>query len=196
TPYLSVLAPDKVFGTLAALQLPMTTKLTPDIARRVALHTNSRIVIVPTIGDAGNRFRIELAALDPRSGERVARVREEGATRGEVVHALGVAESKLRRKLGEPSTSLARFNRPLDEATSAAPEALQIAIDGYKLFLAADWAGAAGAFRRATEIDPRYAIAFTGMAGAYERQGNFAAASEAQRRSFELKDRMTEPYRL
>ena len=196
TPYLSVLAPDKVFGTLAALQLPMTTKLTPDIARRVALRTNSRIVIVPTIVDAGNRFRIELAALDPRSGETVARAREEGATRGEVVHALGVAESKLRRKLGEPSTSLARFYRPLDEATSAAPEALQLAIDGYKLFLAADWAGAAGAFRRATEIDPRYAIAFTGMAGAYERQGNFAAASEAQRRSFELKDRMTEPYRL
>ena len=196
TPYLSVLAPDKVFGTLAALQLPMTTKLTPDIARRVALRTNSRIVIVPTIGDAGNRFRIELAALDPRSGTAVAGVREEGATRGEVVHALGVAESKLRRKLGEPSTSLARFNRPLDEATSAAPEALQLAIDGYKLFLAADWAGAAGAFRRATEIDPRYAIAFTGMAGAYERQGNLAAASEAQRRSFELRDRMTEPYRL
>ena len=99
----------------------MTTKLTPEVARRVCRATNSRMIVVPSLADAGNRFQIDVLALDCQSGNTVAGVREEGATRGEVVHALGVAEWKLRRKLGEPWPSLARFNRPLEEATSARP---------------------------------------------------------------------------
>jgi eukaryotic-like serine/threonine-protein kinase len=195
TPYLSVLAPDKVFGTLAALKLPMTTKLTPDVAGRVALRTNSRIIIAPSIADAGNAFQVELVALEASSGAAIARVREDAPNRAGVVHSLGIAESKLRRQLGEPSASLARFDRPLDEATSASPEALQHSFTAYKLFLASDWAGAAAAWRRALEIDPRFAIVYAALGSTYERQGNVPAMVEACRKAFELRERMTEPYR-
>jgi DNA-binding winged helix-turn-helix (wHTH) protein/tetratricopeptide (TPR) repeat protein len=195
TPYLSVLAPDKVFGTLAALQLPTTTKLTPDVARRVALRTNSRIVIAPSIADAGNGFRIALVAMEASSGAAIARVGEDASNREGVVHSLGIAESKLRKQLGEPSASLARFDRPLDEATSASPEALQQSFTAYKLYLASDWAGAASAWRRAIELDPRFAIVYAALGSTYERQGNVPAMGEACRKAFELRERMTEPYR-
>ena len=116
TPYLNILGADKVFGTLAELNLPPATLLTPEVARQVCLRTNSKLVIAASIADAGNGFRIGLDAEDCQSGRIVAGIRKEVADRNQVVHMLGVAAAQLRRKIGEPAASLARFNKPLDEA--------------------------------------------------------------------------------
>jgi len=51
---------------------------------------------------------------------------DEVADRNQVVHGLGLAAAQLGRKLGEPAASLARFNKPLDEALSSSVEALQV----------------------------------------------------------------------
>ena len=42
TPYLNILGIDKVLGTLAQLNLPPTTKLTPDVARQICGKTTAR----------------------------------------------------------------------------------------------------------------------------------------------------------
>src|SRR6185295_2978214 len=81
TPYLSVLAAEKVAGTLRLLQLPPTTRLTPDIALRVCARTNSRMVVGGTIAVAGTRYRIELSALDCHSKRQVAKDVEEAGGR-------------------------------------------------------------------------------------------------------------------
>ena len=126
TPYLNVLATDKVRGTLALLKLS-ATNVTPEIARQVCLRTNSKMVVASSIEDAGNRFGIELNAIDCQSGTAVARVREAVTIRNEVVRVLGAAAAQLRGKLGEPAASVARFNKPLEEATSSSLEAVAIA---------------------------------------------------------------------
>src|SRR6266481_7347465 len=59
TPYLNILGVDKVFGTLAELNLPPTTKLTPDVARQICGKTNSKMVISQSIGDAGNGYHLQ-----------------------------------------------------------------------------------------------------------------------------------------
>ena len=56
TPYLNILGADKVSGTLAQLNLPPTTKLTPEVARQICGKTNSKLVISQSIGDAGNGY--------------------------------------------------------------------------------------------------------------------------------------------
>src|SRR6202044_1060452 len=68
TPYLNILSIDKVLGALAELKLPPTTKLTPEVARQVCLHTNSKLVISQSIGDAGNGYHLQMRALDCGSG--------------------------------------------------------------------------------------------------------------------------------
>src|ERR1700759_2005088 len=77
TPYLDILGTDKVLGALAQLNLPPTTKLTPEIARQVCLRTNSKLVISQSIGDAGNGYHFELRALDCGSGSTEAREQAE-----------------------------------------------------------------------------------------------------------------------
>src|SRR5258708_7371362 len=132
TPYLNVLARDKVSGTLRLLKLPEDAKLSPEIARQVCQRTNSKMMITSSIADAGNRFRIELNAIACQSGNTIARVRENAASRYEVVHLRGVSAAELRGKRDEPAASVAKFNKPLEEATSPSLEALQLLTEGYR----------------------------------------------------------------
>jgi serine/threonine protein kinase/Flp pilus assembly protein TadD len=195
TPYLNLLGSDKVFGTLAELKLPPTTNLTPDIARQVCLRTNSKLVIAGFIADAGVRYRLELRAVDCHSGKEV-REREEVAHREQVVHALGVAAAQLRRNLGEPTASLARFNKPLEEARSSSVEALQMGTLGYKRYVAGDVEGAIYYYKRALELDPKLATTYQSLGSAYNALGEQDLAVSAYTRAYELRARMTEPSRL
>ena len=58
----------KGYATLAQLKLPSTTKITPDVARQICGRTNSKMVISQSIADAGNRYHLEMRALDCSSG--------------------------------------------------------------------------------------------------------------------------------
>ena len=138
TPYLNILGTDKVLGTLAQLNLPPTTRLTPEVARQVCLRTNSKLVISQSIGDAGNGYHLQMRALDCGSGATLAKEQADIGERNKVVRELGVTAARLRAKLGEPADSLARFNQPLEKALSPSLEALQAATQGSKLYLAGD----------------------------------------------------------
>ena len=138
TPYFTVLAATKVGAALNALHLSADpTKMMPQTALEVCLQTNSKMVITGSIAEAGNDFRIELQAIECQSGKTIARARQDALSRTQVVHVMGLCATELRAKLGEPAASLARFNKPLEEATSASPEALQLLSEGYKQHLAA-----------------------------------------------------------
>ena len=77
-----------------------------------------------------------------------------------LIQVLGVATVQLRRELGEPKASVARFNTPLEQATSTSPDALQMLIEGYPHSLLADFAGATGYYQRAAQIDTTLAMAY------------------------------------
>jgi len=196
TPYLNVLALDKVSGTLRLLKLPEDAKLTPEIARQVCQHTNSKMMITSSIADAGNRFRIELNAFACQSGNTIARVRENAGSRNEVVHLLGGAAAQLRGKLGEPATSVTKFNKPLEEATSPSLEALQLLTEGYRRHHATrDARVAFPYYRRATELDPDFALAYAALGDAHTDLNDGLAAA-AEKKAYELRTRMTEPTRF
>jgi eukaryotic-like serine/threonine-protein kinase len=196
TPYLNILGIDKVFGTLAQLNLPPTTKLTPDVARQICGKTNSKMVISQSIGDAGNGYHLQMRALDCGSGATLAKEQADIGKRNEVVHELGVTAERLRAKLGEPADSLARFNQPLEKALSFSLEALQAATQGQKLFLAGDAEGALKLYQRAVELDPNFAVMYQRMGTAHGALGRHDLMTASFARAYQLRDRMTEKNRL
>jgi len=195
TPFLNVLGADKVRGTLTVLKLS-ATRVTPETARQVCLRTNSKMVVGSSIEDAGNRFVIELTAIDCQSGTAVARVRDEVASRNEIVRVLGAAAGQLRNKLGEPATSVARFNKPLEEAASPSLEALQSLVKGYTRHLAGDARGARSSYQRATELDPQFALAYAALGAAHSNLGELTQATAALKKAYELRGRLSEPNRF
>jgi len=196
TPYLNLLGLDKTYATMEQMKLPPTTKITPEIARQICSKTNSKMVIADSIADAGNRYRLGIRALDCGSGATLAEEGTDISARNQVVHELGATVARIRRKLGEPSESLARFNQPLEKATSASLEALQTGNKGVKLFLAGDPQAALSLFQREVELDPNLAVTYEGIGAANGALGHYDLMVAAFTRAYQLRDRMTEKNRL
>jgi serine/threonine protein kinase len=191
TPYLNVLARDKVSGALRFLNLPEDARVTPDVARQVCLRTNSKLIITSSIADLGNRFRIELNGIACQNGNAIARVREDVAHRNEIVRLLGASAAQLRGKLGEPAASVAKFNMPLEQATSPSPEALQQLAEGYRRHVAMDIRGAIQHYQRATELDSDFALAYAALGVADGTLGELDLAAASEKKAYELRTRMT-----
>src|ERR1700722_6806786 len=196
TPYLNILGRDKVLGTLAQLNLPPATRLTPDVALQICGKTNSRMVISQSVGDVGNGYQLQLRAIDCASGKTLAQEQMNIAKRDDVVHELGFASARLRARLGEPTDSLARFNQPLEKKSSPSLEALKAATQGQRLFLAGDAPGALKLDQRAIELDPNLAVVFGRMGAAYLFHQDVESSMASYTRAYQLRDRLTEKDRL
>jgi len=196
TPYLNLLGLDKAYATMGQLKLAPATKITPEIARQICSKTNSKMVISDSIADAGNRYHLEIRALDCGSGATLAEERTDISARNQVVHELGATAVRLRRKLGEPAQSLARFNQPLEKATSASLEALQTGAEGTKLFLAGNPQAALPLYQRAIELDPDLALTYEGIGAANGELGHYDLMAASITRAYQLRDRMTEKDRV
>jgi eukaryotic-like serine/threonine-protein kinase len=196
TPYLNLLGLDKTYATMGQLKLAPTTKITSEIAREICSKTGSKMVISDSIADAGNRYHLEIRALDCGSGATLAEERTDISARNQVVHELGATAVRLRRKLGEPAESLARFNQPLEKATSASLEALQAGAEGVKLFLAGNPQAALPLFQREIELDPDLALTYEGIGVANGILGHYDLMAASYTRAYHLRDRMTEKDRV
>jgi eukaryotic-like serine/threonine-protein kinase len=191
TPFLQVLAQDKVRETMRQLKHPQSGKVTPEIAREVCLRTNSKAVITSSIADFGNQYRIMLTGMDCQTGKIFAKSEQETNLRNSVVHALGVAGEQLRSKMGEPIATLNEFKKPLEFATSSSPEALQLLSKGFQHQGSNDFAGTASLYERAIDIDPSFALAYASVGISYLVTGQIPKAVAAENKAYELRDRLT-----
>lgn len=197
TPYFTILPLTKAASALGALHLsrdPM--RLPPQTARQVCAQTGSKLVVADSIEEAGNGFRLELRAIECQSGRTIATVSGETPTRIQVVHTLGLTAAELRSKLGEPAASVAKFNKPLEVAASASPEALQMLLDGYKRHLREDLRGAVSSYQRALELDPNLVPALTALAAAQHNFHDDDSSIAAITKAYELRYRLTDPVRF
>ncbi|HUA00460.1 MAG TPA: protein kinase [Candidatus Aquilonibacter sp.] len=198
SPYLNLLGTDKLHETLHFLQLPEDTNVTvsPDIAHQVCQHTNSRAIISGGIMDLGNRYGIELQALDCRTGRRFVRITNNAEARDDLVRVLGWTAAQLRVKLGEPKDSLAKFNQPLELTTSSSPDALHFLASAYESHLHGDLSAAVEDYERALEKDPNLALAYAGEASAYTSEGDEPGMRTACAKAMELREHLTAPSRF
>jgi len=198
TPYLNLLGPDKLHETLHALNLPNDTKVTvsPELARQVCEYTHSRGIVSGSIMNLGNRYGIELQVINCATGAKFARVTNEAETRNDLVRVLGVTATQVRTKLGESKDSIARFNQPLELATSSSPDALQFLALAYQSHLHGDLPAAMADYNRAIEKDPNLALAYAAEGSIYTYVGPEARATETLTKAFALRERLTTPSRF
>jgi serine/threonine protein kinase/Flp pilus assembly protein TadD len=197
SPYLHLLSPDKLRRALKQMNRPPGSPLTAELARDVCVSTNSKAFIDGSIADAGNHYRLELNATDCHSGKRLASSQEDVPTRNEVIKRLGLAGEELRRELGEPRAVLDKFRKPLDEATSASPEALQASFQAVKAKQQhGDVPEVFAKLNRAIELDPNYAQAYLMLGISYLNAKEVEQSMRNIQRAYELRYRLTERARF
>jgi serine/threonine protein kinase/Tfp pilus assembly protein PilF len=195
SPFLNVLPESKVSNFLRQMTLPADAKLTPHIARELCQRAGSKAYLAGTIGSLGSEYVVGLKAVGCQNGNLLAEEQATAASKEKVLDALGGAASKMRTELGESLTTVQKFDVPLEQATTASLDALNT----YGLALSTwDKKGdqdSLQVFKRATELDPNFAIAFSALATIYHNIGESELARENAARAYELRSRVTESER-
>ena len=196
SPFLNIFSEDRVRGALRFMGRSPDERVTRDIGREICQRQGLKAMLVGSIASLGNHYVITLEAIDARNGDAIAGEQEEADNKEQVLQALGDAVMKLREKLGESLQSIQRFDAPLEQGTTSSLEALKAFSMGVEQQLQGKFQEAIPFLRRATEIDPDFALAHARMASMYYNSGSYDLAAEASQKAYELRDRVSERERL
>jgi len=121
---------------------------------------------------------------------------EQAHRKEDVLKALSSMTTRLRAHIGESLASVEKYSTPLAEVTTPSLEALKAYSAGRQIHAVHGAAAALPFLRRATEMDPQFAVAHTWLGRMYADldQAGLAAASIA--RAWQLRDRVSDRERF
>jgi DNA-binding winged helix-turn-helix (wHTH) protein/tetratricopeptide (TPR) repeat protein len=195
SPFLSVLSEARIRQTLPLMGQSADAPLTRQVARELCMRTGSTALIEGSIASLGTHYVVSLNVINCRSGDSLAEEQVEAVRKEDVLKALGDAATRLRRKLGESLSTVAKFDTPL-EVTTPSLEALQAHDLGIRTLDQGNYADAVPLFQRAIRLDPNFVAAYNGLSAAYSNLGENTLAAEYTKRAYEMSGRLSEPEKL
>lgn len=192
SPYLSIVSDDRIQETLRFMNRSPEERLTRDVAREICLRQGVKALLVGSIASLGSNYVLSLEALNAQSGDAFAREQIEASSKEEVLKALGTISSKLREKLGESLASIQKFDAPIEQATTSSLEALQALSLGDEKRAAGKYEEAIPLYKRATDIDPNFAVAYARLAAAHFNVREREKVAIYAEKAFTLRDRVSE----
>jgi eukaryotic-like serine/threonine-protein kinase len=192
SPFLNIVSDAQVAATLKMMLRPADTQLTDGVARELCQRADSKAFIEGSIAPLGSQFVIGLKAVNCLTGDTLAQEQATANGKEKVLDALGDAASKLRNELGESLTSVKKFDAPLAQETTASLEALKAVSMARKAENEKGSAAALPFFQRALELDPKFAMADTGIGIMYSNLGQPTRANEYLTKAFELREHASE----
>jgi eukaryotic-like serine/threonine-protein kinase len=191
SPYLNLVSDHQIAETLRLMGLSADAPLTPDVAREICIRRGGTALLEGSVAPLGTRLVVTLNALHCQDGKALGRGQAMASGVEGVLDALASAAASLRRGLGESLRSVARFNTPLEDATTSSLEALQAYAAGVERFHRVGDLEALPFLRRAVELDPNFALAYRRLAISYANLGEYTAGARHARRAYELRDRLS-----
>lgn len=113
-----------------------------------------------------------------------------------MLKALSQVAKTFRTRVGESLSTVEKHSAPLDEVTTASLEALKAYSAASTLNAAGNYAAALPLFKRATELDPQFAMAFMYMGRNYSGLGERTLSAESTTRAYQLRDRASDRERF
>ena len=196
SPFLDLVSQRELNETLKLMGRSGGERLTSEVAREVCQRVGSNVVLTGSIAGLGSQYVIGLKAVNCNTGDVLAEAQEQAAGKEAVLTALGVAAVSLRSKLGESLSSVQKYDTPLEEATTPSLEALKALSLGRKAQLTEGEAAALPFYKRAAELDPKFALAYAAMAYTYLNLNETGRAAENARKAYELRDKVSERERF
>jgi tetratricopeptide (TPR) repeat protein len=191
SPFLNILSDRKVGETLRLMGRSPNDHVTQEVARELCLRTGSKAILAGSISSLGSQYVIGLEAVGCSSGDILAKEQAEATNKESVLKALDSAASNLRTKLGESLASVQKFDVPI-EATTASLEALKTFSMGITTGRTKGDAEAIPFYKRAIELDPNFAVAYSALGNAYGNLGQASLAAENTKKAYELRDHVSE----
>ena len=196
SPSLNLVSIEKVREALRSMGRPVDSLLLQELAPSLCQRLGATVYLTGSIVKAGSGYSLRLDAVRCSTDDSGISTKSDAASRGEALHALGVAADDLRGKFGEEPDSLQKFDLPLERATTASLDALAAFTEGRRLAREKGALEAVPALKKAVELDPKFALAHSNLAVAYYNLNQNALAADHIRQAFESADRQTVRDRL
>ena len=192
SPFLNVVSDRMVWATLPLMGRSPEEPVTGEVARELCQRVGGKAMLAGSISALGNEYVIGLNAIDCATGDRLVAQQARASRKDDVLTALDDSASALRTTLGESLASVQTFATPLEEATTSSLEALKAYSIGRRTSFTKSFLAAIPYEQRAIELDPNFAIAYAGLAGAYSNVGQATQAIENATKAFALRERVSE----
>jgi len=191
SPFLNLLSDDRIAQMLSLMAQPGDTRLTHAVASEICQRTASVVTIEGSIGRLGSQYVVGLKALNCRTGDLLADEQVTANRKEQVLGAVGDAASHLRERLGESLASLQKYDVPPEDVTTSSLEALQAYSLGVKARHEKGDRTAIPFFRRAIELDPRFAMAHLRIGVALWNIAESEQATPYLQKAFAFRERVS-----
>jgi DNA-binding winged helix-turn-helix (wHTH) protein/tetratricopeptide (TPR) repeat protein len=194
SPFLNLVSEQKIQQTLVLMGQPVDANLTPVLARELCQRTGSAAVLEGSITNLGSQYVLGFKAVNCRTGGTLTEQQVRAASKEQVLSATDKAAAALRHSLGESLSTVEKFSTPLEQTTTPSLEALQ----AYTVATEKNRQGGPCIpfFKRALQLDPNFAMAYTGLGYAYSASLEPGFAAENFKKAYDLRDRVSEREKL
>lgn len=176
-----------------AQKLPNPTdKLGEQSARLVAISQGVSAVIIGGISRRGDNYTVSAIALDGVSGNVIAQAEVTASKKNDVLSALPKLVAPIRNALGDTTPESVQFDSSSGAFTAASLETVHQDAIGLEQQFAGQFEQALQSFSKATELDPNFARAYSGMAAMAVNLGKMQEAEKYIKMAMQNEDRMTE----
>ena len=191
SPYFNVLSDARMSETLRLMVRPVDAKLTPDVAAEICERTASAAVVDSSVTSLGSQYLLSLHARNCRTGDVLDQEQAQATKKEDVFKALGVVASRFQKRAGD---SLARLPKDTNVQTDVTTPSLE-AWRSYKAAMIADInrskrTESISLLKRATELDPNFAMAYAYMGRSYDAMGEADLGAQNISKAFELRNRV------
>jgi tetratricopeptide (TPR) repeat protein/predicted Ser/Thr protein kinase len=192
SPFLSLIPDEKIHATLKLMGKTADVPFIGDTAREVCERVGARAVLTGSITSLGTQYVMNLRAEGCANGEVLDTEQQDAAGKEQVLKVLSDMAARFRTRMGESFATVSEHNVPLEEATTSSLEALKAYTAGVAL-AGNNIEEGAGLFKRATDLDPGFAVAWSLLAIRYSNLGETTQARDSAIHAYEARDHASGP---
>jgi len=197
SPVLDIVSSRHLRQSLQYLGKKPDDAVTPAIAREIGEREGIKAILTGTIANLGSDYIITLSAQNTATGDQIASVQTQAASKEKVLDALNQAAAQMRAKLGESLDSIQKLNTPFGQATTPSLEAFRAYALGDEAHSKQnDIPEAVDHYKRALALDPKLAMAWARLGVIYLNSGQNGKAMEYFTKAHELSGDVSERERL
>src|ERR1700733_1480073 len=191
SPFWSAISEQRMQQTLRLMARPADARINLETAREICARTGSAAVIEGSIASLGTHYVLGLRAENCRSGNALAEEQAQATRKEDVLGALDKTAIRLRSKLGESLSSVEKYAKPAEEATTPSLDALNAYSLGRRVFFEKGNTAALPYLERAVELDPDFAIAYRALGATYHNLYQPVRMAENLRKAYELREKVS-----
>ena len=193
SPYLSLISDQRIARTLSLMGRQPNSPLSAEVTRAVCERTGSAAVLEGSIAPLSTQYVLSLQARNCRTGEVLDQEQVQAARKEDVLNALGQIATRFRKRVGESLATIQEHNTPLAEATTPSLQALEAFSAGWKLHTTSGAMAGLPLIKRATEIDPNFALAHSTLGREYADLDESDLSVASTSRSWQLREHVSDP---